>query len=1531
LGKVQGTAFAWDNASVRFQLILLRAAPGESGNSFSLEDTGRFGQRPNLAKVRHSVRRRRLDNRKLLALLGCVLMFGLGVHFLHGYQVKRQAGGLLKQANRAEQQKQYQTAIDYLRRYLGFQPRDTDTLARYGRLLAREDVSTNKRAAFRALAVLESLLRRDPARGEDRRLVIELSLRLEAYKDAQYHLEYLLRVKGGRGLQQQLDRALNEDPSKGDLFGKLAACHEAQRNYSQARDCYELAVGSAPGDVASCVGLAHLLRDHGEEVLRPGKEGKDRETLASLQQRADQLLDRLVNADTSSPRGYVARAQYRRRYPLPAGREATLEAVERDLRQALKLAGDDAEVLLGLAELAGDRNDPSAARELLLRGLAGHRRDWRMYLALSRLEWAANRHDEGLSHLRKGLKVLPGHLELLWDYADLLIASGSDEAPAAVKQLQRKGVPQPELDVLSARLLIRQRKWAEALQLLVSSYPKLAGRDGLARSASLSVLVEQCGFLLTQCYERLGDPYRAGNVYRRILAGNPRSLEARLGLARAHAALGRGREAESQYRQLAQTGNPRALIEAARLVLERNAGQGSPDWEEVDEALKQAERLQPRPVEVALLRAEALLAEGEFKKARGEQAELEKALEKARGVLAVSALGAVPVWTGLLRPEMLPAAALPPPKALAPLWVGLSILEERAGRPQAALELLDEAGKKFGDLPDLRQARVRYWVRQGWPRAAAPLAALERDPGGFRPEERRQLRTGLALAYTSLGQPERARRLWEGQARDHPDDWAARLVQFNLPLERNDEEAMDRLLGQLQEIERGDGVLWRDATVRRLLLRAGRGDRSSLPGARKLTAEIAARWPGWVGVTLHEAQIADLAGQPERALLKYRAAIDRGGATVHAVWRAMAILNSQQRFREAAALRRKLPGKGRFSAGLEQVAALASLRANDDAEALARAERAVDRDPKSPAVHLLLGHIYWRAARLDEAHSALSKARDLDDRAPEAWVSLIGFLAATGKKAQASAELDRASMKLAGTRGVLALAQCYEVVGEKDKAGRVYASAQIAGSADLRVRRAVAGYHLRAGKPAAARPHLDFLVKAAQGKEPDTVVWARGMLAVLAALGGHYAETRDALRDLEQSGARDTGAGVLGQRTRAAVLATRGNARDRGEAIRILQGLIDGGVDEPTDRLLLARLHETNNDWPKARQHLVSLLKTPGGNAPASLVAYASAMLRHGELTEAEQALDQFEKAPKRDELTFVSLKAQLWHRRGKEKEAVALLEGYAAKAGRAFGQLATVLEGLNEHQAAERMYRLHAEKASNPSATLAYAHFLARRKRCAEALDVCERAWAKSPPALVADACLSILEAARDDKAVQARVERQLQAALEAHPRLEAIRLSLANLRVTQRRYDDAEAIYRGLLEKDSQDFLAHNNLAWMLACRKKQVPAALKLIEEAITAGGPRAMLLDTQALAFLAAGKTRDAVRLLERLVAESPEDATHHFHLAQAQMADRDRRGAALSLRRARLAGLKVEALHPLELQGYQRLVRDLRVAARTFEE
>jgi tetratricopeptide (TPR) repeat protein len=627
--------------------------------------------------------------------------------------------------------------------------------------------------------------------------------------------------------------------------------------------------------------------------------------------------------------------------------------------------------------------------------------------------------------------------------------------------------------------------------------------------------------------------------------------------------------------------------------------------------------------------------------------------------------------------------------------------------------------------------------------------------------------------------------------------------------------------------------------------------------------------------------------------------MERGAATVQAVRRSMEILYTQQRFREAWALKAKYPRQVELSSGSDRLAALVSLQASDNADALARAERAVASDSKDHRDYLFLGHLYWSNGQTEKAWTVFAKAQELKPDAPEVWAVAVGFLQSMGKKDQARALLTKAEGKAQDVKGQLALAQCYEIVEDKDRAARAYEA--LAGSDDLGVRRAVAAYYLRVGDPK-TDDYLKTLVTRASIKDPVIATWARSMRAVKAALvGGNEAEFREIL------------AGMGG--------------RDRREAIRLLEEFVGEGTDQAQEHLLLTQLYEANNEWPKARKQLITLRRSLAGDTPAVLMTYASAMLRHEELDAAEDALGKLFEVTKADrnagvEFARVSLQAQLAHRRERKAEAVALLKGYALKRGNSFGQVASLLEGLKEYAAAEEMYRAHAEKSPNPAASLAYAGFLGRRKQGQKAVELCKGVSDKVRVATVVETCLAILEAGDDNEAIRGQVEQLLEGFKKKEPRSILLRLAFANLRVLQRRYTDAEQIYRELIAEDSKEVLARNNLAWLLASQKERLPDAERYIADALGAGGPQAMLLDTQAVVHLASGKNTEAVKLLEELVRDYPRESTYLLHLAQAQAASGNKTAAKVALQKAHKEGLNAEALHPLERRGLDVLEREL---------
>src|SRR5262245_51723500 len=117
--------------------------------------------------------RRTLNVRLFACLLVAVLVLGIGVHFLHAFQMRRSARGLLDQAIEAENEGKYDRAADLLENYLGFVPKDVDALARFGLAL---DKKRSDRDRFRALQVMQQVLRLDGSRTEVRRQLIDTAI-----------------------------------------------------------------------------------------------------------------------------------------------------------------------------------------------------------------------------------------------------------------------------------------------------------------------------------------------------------------------------------------------------------------------------------------------------------------------------------------------------------------------------------------------------------------------------------------------------------------------------------------------------------------------------------------------------------------------------------------------------------------------------------------------------------------------------------------------------------------------------------------------------------------------------------------------------------------------------------------------------------------------------------------------------------------------------------------------------------------------------------------------------------------------------------------------------------------------------------------------------------------------------------------------------------------------------------------------------------------------------------------------------------
>ena len=286
--------------------------------------------------------------------------------------------------------------------------------------------------------------------------------------------------------------------------------------------------------------------------------------------------------------------------------------------------------------------------------------------------------------------------------------------------------------------------------------------------------------------------------------------------------------------------------------------------------------------------------------------------------------------------------------------------------------------------------------------------------------------------------------------------------------------------------------------------------------------------------------------------------------------------------------------------------------------------------------------------------------------------------------------------------------------------------------------------------------------------------------------------------------------------------------------------------------------------------------------------------------------------APINAQLDALALKAQ-----GQNDQAVKLLTTYAGRHPEQLVSAARVLEQMGYVEEAEKLLRSYAaqNRVTKPVSDLVLALFLSRHDRIHEALDLCEPLWksAAVPVGQVANACATILLGKNEPEQAR-RVETWLNEALANKPEDLELLTSLAVLRTIQGDTNEAERIYRQVLDRGSESgpaMVAMNNLAWLLAFESGKTDEALSLINRALgPLGGKQPAMLDTRAVIQLARGDLKSAIRDLELALSQEPEPAMY-FHLARAQLANGQIEAAKIAWNNGLLMGLEPKTIDPLE--------------------
>jgi tetratricopeptide (TPR) repeat protein len=1081
-------------------------------------------------------------NVKLLAWTALTMAaLGSGIHILHGDQAECHFHDLRDQADRAEKAGRLDQAAVYWNRSLVFAPDDPDTLARYALLLDR--LAGTPAARVHALSVLEQAVALDPSRHDVRRRLAVRALNLNLPGRARPHLEHLLA-------------AWPRDPELQELLGQ---CLEATGALESARAAYEKAIRLAPTRTDSYVRLALLLQ---------GRLGKPAA--------AGQVVDRLVKANPQSAAALLIRADYHRAHG------SAVQAAS-DIARARRLAPDDAEVLWASATLAQFEGRLEEARQTWQRARDLYAGDVRMVLGLAGLEIEAGRRPAAAMCLRQGLRKLPDQPDLLHTLADLLLqGSQGEEAGRLIGRLHPDRSPAALAGYLHGRLLLYQRRWAEAAQALEE-----AAEDGDASVA----LASRASLYLAQCYERLGDADRRltalGNAVRR----DPTGIFARVQLADALLEAGRLEPALEQYRAVVkQPQAPAAAwLRLARALVMANLRlpASKRDWREVETALARAERSVPQAAAVAVLRADVLLAQD---RAREAQALLEQARDR--------------------RPTEVV------------LWTALANLALRRGWPEAAAKTLKKARRRLGDRAELWMAQVDLVVQQGARQAAQLLREQENALSRFPPGDQARLLRHLVLAHSRLGDPAQAARLaWQAARRD-ATDLPARLLLLEVTLQTGRDEAIAEAVREVRRLEGEAGAWWRYGEAARLVVRSRGGDRAARAQARRLFQELAARRANWTRPVLLEATLDEQEGNNDRALAGYLKAVELGESQPAGVVHIAQLLAEHGRHLEADRVMEKyqeqaLPGReqARFGADI-------ALRAGRPDRARELARLAVPIQSRDYREHLWLGGVLEAAGRRAQAEEVLRRAVELADRVPDAWVALVAHLARAGEADRGEEAIAAMSGRLAPAQLPLALAQCREALGQLSAAEAQFEAALARRPDDFVVLRRAAAYYVRTDQLTHAVPILRRLLDPVVEAPDESLSWGRRNLALVLAGSGDRSGYRQALALLQQTRA-PAGESVADRRARALVQATRADQRPK--TLQTLDRLLHREPLTADERYRLALVYETAGERFKAQALLRRLTEEDVYN-PAYLTAYGRSLVRTGQVEEVPAVLARLTK-----------------------------------------------------------------------------------------------------------------------------------------------------------------------------------------------------------------------------------------------------------------------------------------------------------------
>jgi len=158
----------------------------------------------------------------------------------------------------------------------------------------------------------------------------------------------------------------------------------------------------------------------------------------------------------------------------------------------------------------------------------------------------------------------------------------------------------------------------------------------------------------------------------------------------------------------------------------------------------------------------------------------------------------------------------------------------------------------------------------------------------------------------------------------------------------------------------------------------------------------------------------------------------------------------------------------------------------------------------------------------------------------------------------------------------------------------------------------------------------------------------------------------------------------------------------------------------------------------------------------------------------------------------------------------------------------------------------------------------------------------------------------------------------LNKYPNDILTRSSLADLLISQEKFDESLEQYLEVIRQKPELASVHNNIAWLFL-QKGDLDKALKHAEKANEKAPEDAAILDTLGVILLRKGQNEKALSLLQKAEKNAPNNQNIRLHLAQVFMGmDQSEKAKKV------LSELRIQELHSKESEQAQQLIKDLKI-------